>query len=286
LDPIVQANIDLGAGLASWDGAELGRTKGETKITYSIETYKVETEEDGTVDEIIIDDALLVTIPLVYTDVDTLFKVIPWSHVVVDGADKKLVIGKAIGTRLYQYAKQLVIHPIAQGDADISKDVTIFKCFPKPGPLDLTYAKSGERIANIQFVAVRDSTKAVGYDYFGIGDQSIAVETVAPTVSSTVPVDDADPVAKALGLNVDFQMSEDINPATVVMGATAFINMATGVAFTNYTVSLNTSSKIRLTTAGALAALTQYAVILNTGIADLNGNHLAGPYVLTFTTGA
>ena len=174
MDPLVVDNIDFGPSVLTFAASELGRTKGETQFNYGVETYKIETEEDGVVDEVIIDDALTVTIPLVYTDKATLGAVIPWANLVTGaGGETKLEIGKAIGKRLTNYADELIIHPIAQGDADKSKDITVFKCYPKPGPLNFTYARSGERIANIQFIAIRDATKPEGSDYFCIGDPAI-----------------------------------------------------------------------------------------------------------------
>lgn len=288
LEPLVVENLDLGPCTAKFDGDELGRTKGETQVNYSIETYKIETEEDGTIDEVIIDDALTFTIPLIYTDPGTLSKVIPWAKLVTGTDGKtKLVVGKAIGKRLYQYAKELVIHPNSLPDDDKSKDITIFKAFPKPGPLNFTYSRQGERIANIQFLAVRDNTKPEGEDYFCIGDPSIDSDVVAPTVQSTVPVDDATDVAKGSGLNIDFVMSEDIDPATVIKANTSITNMTSGAPFNSYNVTYDAATKtIRLTTTAALAGGAQYMATIGIGIKDLNGNALAEPKVITFTTAA
>lgn len=284
MEPLVIENIDFGNGSATFDGVYLGRTKGETQFSYGIETYRLETEEDGVVDEVIIDDALTVTIPLIYTDLATLQKVIPWATLVIDGSKQKLVVGKSIGTRLEQYAKQLVIHPEAMG-ADVSKDLTIFKCYPKPGPINFSYARSGERIANIQFVATRDATKPVGNDYFCIGDSTAILDTTPPSVSSTLPLDGAIDVNKLSGLIIDFVMSEPIDTDTVIKANTLIMNLVDNTVFTDYTVSyISASNTIRLTTGSDLMGSTEYAVTLNVGIKDVNGNALAAPYVLTFTT--
>jgi hypothetical protein len=177
LQPLVVEKMDLGPGIITFNSEYLGRTSGDTSFNYSIETFVLETEEDGPVDEVIISDALTVAIPLVYTDVDTLGQVIPWAKV-VEGADeeKKLVVGKAIGKKLSQYAGELVIHPQSMPDGDKSKDITIFKCFPKPGPINFTYSRRGQRIANVQFIAIPDDEKPEGENYFCIGDPSIEDE--------------------------------------------------------------------------------------------------------------
>jgi hypothetical protein len=174
LEPLVVDKMDMGPCTTTFGGTYLGRTKGETQFNYSIDTYKVETEEDGPVDEVVTADTLTVTIPLIYTDIDTLALTIPWAKKITANGETKLEIGKAIGQRLFQYAKELSIHPASMPDDDKSKDLTVYKCYPKPGPLNFTYSRQGDRIANIQFIAVRDGSKAVGQDYFCVGDPAIA----------------------------------------------------------------------------------------------------------------
>ncbi len=173
MDPIAVEKMDFGPCEAHFGAASpvyLGRTQGETQVQYSIDTSSIETEEDGQVDELIIDDGIQVTLPIVYTDVDSLSNVVPWGNVVesIDG-DKKLVIPKAIGKRMSDYADELTIHPTTMADADLSKDVTVHKCYPKPGPINFTYGRNGVRIANVTFVAMEDSNG----EYMTIGDKSI-----------------------------------------------------------------------------------------------------------------
>jgi len=162
LSPIAVEKIDFGPCKAEFDNAELGRTKGETVFNYSIETHVLETEEDGKVDEIVIDDPLLVTVPLLYTDPASLVKVIPWGT--IDAISGVLKVGKAIGTRLSQFAKELTLTPLGSD----TKVLKVYKCYPKPGPINFAYSRTGERIANVQFVAIPDSTKTAGEDYFEV----------------------------------------------------------------------------------------------------------------------
>ena len=157
-------NIDMGPGKTSYGGEYLGRTSGETAFNYGIETEPIETEEDGVVDEVVNNDALTVTVPIFETDVDTLALVIPWA--VKDQATGTLHIGKAIGTRLSQFAKQVEIEPL-QVTAG-SKKLVIHQAYPKPGPVNFGYSRNGKRVANIQFVAIRDSSKPAGKDFFDV----------------------------------------------------------------------------------------------------------------------
>lgn len=187
LEAIAIEKMDFGPGTAHFDGDYLGRTQGATAMEYGIDTSPLETEEDGAVDEVVTADVLTVTVPIVYTDVENLGIVIPWATVAEESGDKKLVVPKAIGQRLSQYAKELILHPIAEGD-DKDKDVVIHKCYPKPGPINFGYARDGTRIANVQFVALETPAG----DYFTIGDPDVDADPIIST-KHTVSVGDDDP---------------------------------------------------------------------------------------------
>lgn len=173
MEPIAVEKMDFGPCEVHF-GADtpvyLGRTQGNTVVEYSVETFALETEEDGQVDEVVSADNLQVTIPLVYTDVDSLSNIVPWGNIVEGaGGEKKLEIPKAVGKRLSDYADQLKIHPVSVADGDLSKDIVIHKCYPKPGPISFTYSRNGTRIANVTFVAMEDENGK----YLTIGDPSI-----------------------------------------------------------------------------------------------------------------
>lgn len=170
-------NIDIGPGKTSYGGNYMGRTSGETTFNYSIETENLETEEDGVIDEVVINDPLTVTIPMYETDIDSLALAIPWA--VKDPATGTLHIGKAIGMRLFQYAKEVVIEPLQVIEG--SKKLVIHKAYPKPGPVTFAYSKNGKRVANVQFVAIRDASKPAGKDYFDVVPMEPQVEKVYAT---------------------------------------------------------------------------------------------------------
>lgn len=174
MEQIDRTKVDPGAAGSTFGSDYLGRTKGETVFEFQINTYPLESAEDGQYDEMILPGMpATVTIPLIYTDVENLSKVLPYMKIITAlGGEKKLVAGNKAGTLLSSYAKTLTIHPIAMG-ADKRKDITIHKCYPKPGPINFSYGREGERIANVQFVMIPDEAKSEGEEYFTIGDPSI-----------------------------------------------------------------------------------------------------------------
>jgi len=195
---IAKEKIDIGPAVAYFgedgipDAEYLGRTQGEISFEYGIDTFEMETEEDGVVDEVITADNLVVTVPIVYTDVDTLSLLIPWGELIEHGTEsdnKRLIVPKAVGRRLSDYADKLQIRPIAmieadeEGEDDPSKDLTLHLCYPRPGPINFAYARDGTRIANVDFVALQaedsesvedpDGNTIDIYPYFSMGDSSI-----------------------------------------------------------------------------------------------------------------
>lgn len=187
MDALLTQNINVGPGLTYFgtDAGEpvyLGRTTGDTEFTYEVATFEISTEEDGRFDEVIEDDSIIVTVPIFYTDVETLGKLIPWAEIAEDvELNKRLVVPKAIGTRLSEYADQLLIRPKVNAEkdpVDKSNDLTVHRCYPVPGPLNFTYSRNGQRVANVRFVALPTETaetingKEV-YPYFSVGDIAI-----------------------------------------------------------------------------------------------------------------
>lgn len=186
--------IDIGPGYCFFgeDNNEpqyIGRTLGETEFSYEIETSDMETEEDGVFDQLIQDDAIVVTVPVIYTDKSTLSLLIPWSKLVEHGANdsERLIVPKAVGHRLSEFAEELIIRPKRlhdedPDDPDKSKDITVHRAYPIPGPLNFSYSREGQRIANIEFAALPASdsetieiageTEEV-YSYFSVGDTEI-----------------------------------------------------------------------------------------------------------------
>ena len=103
-------------------------------------------------------------------------------------------------------------------------------------------------------------------------------DTVAPTVTSTVPVDTAAGVA--IGGNIAVTFSEAMDALAV--NATNF-NLQQGANTVPGTVSY-TGTTATFTPAASLAASTNYTATVTTAVKDLAGNALALTKIWTFTT--
>jgi hypothetical protein len=107
-----------------------------------------------------------------------------------------------------------------------------------------------------------------------------AGDTVAPTVSSTNPVNGATGVAI-----ITASFSEAMNASTLTTAT--FTVTGPGATPVAGTVTYNASTNIaRFTPTNALAASTAYAATITTGAKDVAGNALASSHVWSFTTSA
>ncbi|OYU44987.1 MAG: hypothetical protein CFE44_09925 [Burkholderiales bacterium PBB4] len=134
--------------------------------------------------------------------------------------------------------------------------------------------------------AVKDTTGlALGSDYVWSFRTSVAIETVAPTVTTTVQANGAKDVAFNTKIGASF--SEPMAPASittdsvVLTESTAGSKVAGSVSYVGLSVVFKPSV--------ALKANTQYTFTIKGGtggVSDLAGNTLARDFAISWTTGA
>jgi len=119
-----------------------------------------------------------------------------------------------------------------------------------------------------------------------LSQQGAPVDTVAPTVASTLPA--ADDVAVPTDAPVSVTFDELIDgftlPANLLVTAGAQGPAVTGKVIPQLMAPGQTRAVF--VPDAALLPNTLYTVTVATGVADLNGNGLAGSHVFSFTTGA
>lgn len=107
-----------------------------------------------------------------------------------------------------------------------------------------------------------------------------ALDTTAPTVSSTAPADGA--IGVPLGSNLTATFSEAMDSATITNST---FTLDKGAVAVLGTVTYAGVSAI-FNPASAFAPNTVYTATITSRVTDLSGNALASDYVWTFTTGA
>ena len=117
------------------------------------------------------------------------------------------------------------------------------------------------------------------------GPSEPEVDTTAPTVISTMPVNEAIGVSTIGTISAEF--SEAMDPATIVAANfTVFDNAATPVAVA-VSVSYDLPNMTaRFAPTEILDNETEYTATLTTSVTDIDGNTMDANYVWTFTTAA
>lgn len=163
-------NVKLGVCKITFNGSDLGYTKGGVEVTVKTDTHKVNVDQFGKtpINEYIMGREVMVKCPLAETTLDNLVKIMPGATLLTDGVDptKKVVnVTTGVGTNLLDIAQALVLHPISLPDIDKSEDFTIFKA-ATAGALNFAYKLEDERIFNIEF----NGYPSTGGKLFAVGD--------------------------------------------------------------------------------------------------------------------
>jgi hypothetical protein len=167
------ANIKIGACSVVFGAVDLGHTKGGVTVNYSPEYSEITADQYGKtiIDRSLIGEKLTVKVPLAETQVANLAKVIPLGTLA--GTNKRLTLGKDAGARLAALAATLVLHPLVNAANNRDDDVVIYKAVVS-GEVELNYNVEDERVMEVEFEALIDTTKSNG-SYLGIiGDSAAA----------------------------------------------------------------------------------------------------------------
>ena len=166
-------NVKLGVCKVTFDGQDLGYTKGGVEVSVKTETHKVMVDQFGKtpINEYIMGLEVQVKVPLAETTLENLVKIMPGAALVTDSVDptKKVVnVPTGIGSNLLDIAKELVLHPIGKPDSDKGDDFTVFKA-ATAGALQFSYKLEDERVYSCEFNGYPDAQGKL----FAVGDTTV-----------------------------------------------------------------------------------------------------------------
>lgn len=161
-------NVKLGVCKISFDGQDLGLTKGGVEVTVTTETFKVEVDQYGKtpVKEFIMGRQVMVKAPLAETTIQNMARLMPGATISGAPGSETLTVTTGTGTDLLAIAKPLRLHPVSKPDNDKSEDFVIYKA-ATPGALNFAYKLDAERIFNADFTGYPDPVTG---KLFAIGD--------------------------------------------------------------------------------------------------------------------
>jgi len=164
--------VRIGVCTLTLGGTDLGLTKGGCEVNYAPEYEDLEVDQyTGVLDSSLKSEKFSVKIPLADITMENLANAIPAGTLTESGGKKKLTIGAAPGFKLSTKAKQLVLHPVANG-SDKSEDIIIHKGVII-SETKLDYKKDGIQVVEADVMALVDTSKSSGNYLATIGDTTI-----------------------------------------------------------------------------------------------------------------
>lgn len=164
--------VALGVCTVSYDGVDLGHTKGGVELTYEPVWHDVTVDAYGEtkVDKRLMGEHITAKVPLAEQTVQNLKVAMPSGTIVTDGTaptKNRLDVGSTAGLRASAEAAPLVLTPVDATDANST--VTIPKAIAG-NQIVLSYVNDAERVIEVEFEGIIDETKADGARLFSIGD--------------------------------------------------------------------------------------------------------------------
>ena len=147
--------VKLGPCLVTFNGIDLGLTKGGVEVSITTNKHEVMVDQFGTtaINDYITGRTGKVTVPMAETDLTKLLAVIPGAVLVTDSVTatkKKLEIPTGVGLSLIDSAAVLSLHPKANAALNKNDDVTVPLASPA-GDITFSFQVENERVYAIEF---------------------------------------------------------------------------------------------------------------------------------------
>ncbi len=162
--------VKVGPCSVTFNGVDLGHTKGGVEVMYEPTHFDVEVDKYGKTDveKYLTGEKLTAKVPLAESTIANLRVAIPQSEF-AGAANSRITIGHVAGQSAKADSAQLVLHPLAEGTRAF--DIVMYKAYVASS-IKLDHKVDAEKIFEVTFQALLDETKADG-NYLGlIGDST------------------------------------------------------------------------------------------------------------------
>ncbi len=163
-------NVKVGACSVTFNGVDLGHTKGGVEATYEPVWHEVSVDKygDSPVEKYLKGEMWTVKVPLAELTIANLKVAIP-SGTFAGAANTRLTLGHSAGIKASDSAAVLVLHPLNMGTK--ANDLILYKAVVT-STVDLKMKVDEENVYEVTFEALIDETKSDG-NYLGmIGDST------------------------------------------------------------------------------------------------------------------
>lgn len=163
-------NVQVGVCDVTFNGLNLGHTKGGVEVSYE-PVYKdvaVDAYGETVVEKFLIGEKLTAKVPLAEYTIANLRNAMPQATF-AGAANARMTIGAKAGKKAKEDSAQLVLHPMIEGTR--RHDIVLHKAYVG-SQVVLPHTNEDEKIIEVTFEALLDETKSDG-NYLGlIGDST------------------------------------------------------------------------------------------------------------------
>lgn len=157
-------NVKIGACAITFDGDDLGHTKGGVEVTIETEKVEITVDETGNTirDYSLLGQKMKVKVALAESQIANLGIAIPMGESLLTGT--KLKIGQTVGERYGDHAAQLSLRPF--GETTAANDIVLYKAIVADD-VTINYTNDDQRVVEVTFEALYDETNT-GLGHFGV----------------------------------------------------------------------------------------------------------------------
>ena len=155
------SKIKAGPCQVTYNSVDLGHTQGGVNVSYDTKWRDVLVDEYGetVVDKVFQGEGLEISMKLTQSQLATLKAIMPK----YTAGATYLEFGSTVGGKLSSHAAQLQLHPFEESGTD--HDMYVWKAAPA-GTVVWGYTNEGDRVYEVTFVALVDTSKADGEQLF------------------------------------------------------------------------------------------------------------------------
>jgi len=164
------SNVKVGACSVTFNGVDLGHTKGGVEVSYEPTWHEVQVDKYGetVVQKYLMGERLTAKVPLAELTIANLKVAMPQGTFAGAG-NARLTLGSGSGAMATSVAYQLVLHPLNMNTR--ANDIVFHKAFVT-STVDLKMKVDEENVFEVEFEALLDESKSAG-NYLGmIGDST------------------------------------------------------------------------------------------------------------------
>lgn len=162
--------VRVGVCSVTYNSVDLGLTKGGVTVSYEPTFHDISVDQFGetVIESVLTGEKFTAKVPLTESTISNMKVAMPNSTFAGAG-NKRITLGKTSGTRQGALSALLVLHP--QNEGTRVNDIVLYKAFVN-STVELSHTIDGEKVIEVEFMALIDASKSDG-NYLGmIGDST------------------------------------------------------------------------------------------------------------------